>query len=273
MSEIQKIDDTGPELFHTLFVTTPKRVHSPRFSAYFARAKLDSFALSLVLKRREPSRVRGPDGMERMGWGASCSESEFAEAAADLRGRARSLWINIENEPCELDLQLLAEGGLGALLSGPELDPLHTVELARKLAATAPLILALENEAMLSRASRLLDQLPLAGLVVGSSYLSESSKMYDQMGLERYRALMRGACKKAVNLGVRPYTTSSYCTFEPTGVGDKSKGFVAEQVGFVRARSRWGSITRFYSHLDTAQAVFDAEKVPASGGKDASWFS
>lgn len=273
MSTVSNMHDPNPQLFHTLFVTIPKRVKSQKFSVYFANAKLDSMALELVLKRREPSRERGPDGVERMGWGASCSEPEFAAAASDLHARARSFWINIENEPRELDLKLLAEGGVGALLSGADLDPRHVVEVARACAASAPLILALENEAMLSGASRLLEQLPLAGLVVGSSYLSESSKMYDQMGLERYRALMRGACKKAGSLGVRPYTTSNYCTFEPTGSGDKSKDFVAEQVGFVRSRTGWGSITRFYSHLGTAQAVLDTEDVPASGGKDASWFS
>lgn len=268
------MSETGkPELFDMLFVTTPKRVRTPRFSAYFARAGLDSISLSLVLKRREPTRARGVDGAESMGWGPSCTEPEFAAAVGELKGRARRCWINVEAEPRELDIQLLASGGVGALLSGPDLTPEQALRVHKELPAGAPMSLALENEAMLSAASRLLDQIPLRALVVGTSYLSESSKMYDQMGLDRYRALMRGACKKAASLGARPYTTSNYCTFEPTGAGDRSKDFVAEQVEFVSARPGWGSITRFYSHLDVVQATLDASGAFGSGGKEASWLS
>ena len=133
-------------------------------------------------------------------------------------------------------------------------------DILARLPVATKVILALENEAMIIAGGRLIASGRLDGLVIGTSYLSESSKIYDQMGLEKYRLLMRGLGKKAASSGVRPYTTSNYCTFETSGIGDKNKAFVAEQVDFVSSQGAWGSLTRFYSHLDVAQKAREASE-------------
>lgn len=260
------------ELFNVLFMTTPNRMGTPRFPAYFARAQLDSFHLRLVLKRREPSRIMGEGGQWKMGWGPSCSELEFEQAARMLRVRAHSAWINAEGGLRDLDEKLALElPGLGVLLSGHELDPDQTEKSLAALPAATPVMLALESEAMMLAGPRLLSVRPLAGLVIGSSYLSESSKMYDQMGLAKYRSLLRGLAKRAEAVGCRPYTSSNYCTFETTGVGDKSKDFVFEQMEFVSRHTGWGIITRFYSHLDVGHRALEKIGYFATGGKAATW--
>jgi hypothetical protein len=246
------IEDDG--LFHVLFVTTPARLETPRFGAYFARARLPGLALKFVLKRREPKAARDEQGRPLMSWTPSCSEEDFEKGAQALVGSGRDAWINIEGILRPLDEALLARhASLGALVSGHELTPQAALETLERLPAGARKILALENEAMLLAGAKLMERVALDGLVIGASYLSESSKVYDQMGLERYRLLMRGLGKRAAALGSRPYTTSNYCTFEASGVGDKNKDFVAEQVDFVSKQGAWGSLTRFYSHLDVAQ--------------------
>lgn len=246
-------------LFHVLFVTTPSRIGTPRFAAYFNKASLAGIRLKFVLKRREPKQLRDEQGGATMGWTERCSEEDFSAAAKALAASGESAWINVEGELRPLDEQLLSdEPRLGALVSGHELTPEQARDIMARIPAETRIILALENEAMIIGGGRLIASGRLDGLVIGTSYLSESSKIYDQMGLEKYRMLMRGLGKKAAASGARPYTTSSYCTFEPSGIGDKNKSFVAQQVDFVSRQGAWGSITRFYSHLDVAQKTRDA---------------
>lgn len=248
-------------LFHVLFVTTPARMLTPRFKAYFAGAALPSISLKFVLKRREPKQERDERGGVSMGWTERCSEEEFAAGARALAASQQSAWINVEGELRPLDLELLAEmPELGAVVSGHGMSPAQAWDILAKIPAGAKIVLALENEEMIVAGGRFIASGRLDGLVIGTSYLSESSKIYDQMGLEKYRLLMRGLGKKAASSGVRPYTTSNYCTFEASGLGDKNKSFVAEQVDFVSSQGAWGSLTRFYSHLDVAQKAREASE-------------
>lgn len=248
------INDFKDGAFHVLFVTTPARLGTARFVAYFAQAQIDQIRLKFVLKRREPTQERDAQGRLAMSWGPSCSEEAFEKGARALVQSGREAWINIEGELRPMDIKLLQEEpSLGAIVSGHELSPQEARSIIEKLPQSSPLMLALENESMMLSGSSFIDSGRLTGLVVGTSYFSESSKIYDQMGLEKYRSLMRGLAKRAALRGARPYTTSNYCTFDPAGVGDKNKSFVAEQVDFVSGHEGWGSITRFYSHLDVAQ--------------------
>lgn len=242
------------EPFDVVFVTTPARTRTPRFEAFFKDAELAGIRLTFCLKRREPLMGKDENGVAKMGWGPSCSQEEFEEAAAALCARRERVCVNIENEMSEGDeLILKSLPECGALMSGTELTLERAVAGLEFVRGRSIRMAALETERMVLSGAELLKRAELSGLIIGSSYLSESSQMYDQLGLDRYRSLLRGLAKKAASLGVRPYSTSNYCTFEPNGLGDKSPGFVQEQVEFLSQYSGWGSITRFYSHLKIAQ--------------------
>lgn len=249
---MRQLDDG---LFHVLFVTTPSRARTPRFSAYFDKGVPSELSVMPVLKRREPASLTDAGGNRAMGWGPWCSEEDFEAGCLQLLGRfPAATWINVEGEPRAADLRLLhGNPGLGMVLSGEGMDPGQAERALSGAPAANPIILALENEAMMLAGPRLLEVRELAGLAIGTSYLSESSRIYDQMGLAKYRSLMRGLAKRAAARGCRPFTTSNYCTFELSGQGDKNKAFVSEQVDFISQYPGWGSLTRFYSHLDVAQ--------------------
>jgi hypothetical protein len=250
------------DLFHVLFVTTPSRLATPRFNAFFSKGAPAELELQYILKRREPVSVRDASGHMGMGWGPVCSESEFEAGCERLISMfPSSAWINVDTELAGLDSILLARHEkLGLLLSGHDMSPERAKKALDTVPEGTPIILALENEAMLLAGPSLLIHRSLQGLAIGTSYLSESSKMYDQLGLDKYRSLMRGLAKRAAAMGCRPYTTSNYCTFEPSGVGDKNKDFVSEQVDFVSQYAGWGSLTRFYSHLEVAKKTRLARK-------------
>lgn len=242
--------------FEVVFVTTPARVATPRFEAFFNQAELPGIRLTMCLKRREPLMGKDESGAPRMGWTERCSQEEFARAAERLCARYPRVCINIEDRMSEQDEAILsALPACGALISGAGLTADEAARAMRRVAGRGARLIALETEELLLQGARMLAQNDVTGLVIGSSYLSESSQMYDQMGLERYRALLRGLGRKAQEAGVQPFSTSSYCTFEPSGAGDKSRAFVAEQVEFLTKAGAWGSITRFYSHLKIAQSA------------------
>lgn len=249
-------------LFHVLFVTTPSRALTPRFSAYFDKGVPSELSVMHVLKRREPVSQRDEAGSMVMGWGTSCTEADFEAGCLQLLKKfPATTWINVESELRAVDIRLLNEHSeLGVLLSGHEMTAEQAMQALDQVPASNPIILALESESMMLAGARLLEWRKLAGLAIGTSYLSESSRLYDQMGLSKYRSLMRGLAKRAAAMGCRPFTTSNYCTFEISGLGDKSKVFVSEQVDFISQYPGWGSLTRFYSHLDIAQKTRLAQK-------------
>lgn len=259
-------------LFHVIFVTTPHRLASPKFKTYFEKAQIDALSLKHVLKRREPKQLVDEHGIVSMGWGPSCSEEDFAQAARALACQAASPWINVEGILSDRDKTLISSlPSLGVVVSGHELDAVAALAILGQIPHSNPVMLALENETMLLAGPEILAGRRLDGLVIGTSYLSESSKMYDQMGLDKYRSLMRGVAKRAASVGVRPYTTSNYCTFEATGMGDKNKDFVADQVGYVSKHGSWGAITRVYAHLDVAQSARMAMRDKTDRQGDMAW--
>lgn len=240
------------EPFEVIFVTTPARVKTLRFKSYFEKAQIDQVKLIFCLKRREPKMGKDAMGHPLMGWTESCTPEEFEEAAAILCAQKEKVCINVENEITDHDrLVLKANPKLGLLMSGTGLSIENALAGINEAKGRDIRFVALETEALILSGPELLDQHVLTGLVIGTSYLSESSQMYDQLGFDRYRALMRSLSKKAASMGVTPYSTGSYCTFEPTGLGDKSKDYVKEQVEFLLQYKTWGSITRYYNHLDT----------------------
>ena len=236
--------------------TTPARVSTARFASFFSKP-LPHVATPLILKRREPKPERDAQANPFMGWTPSCSDADFESATAILGGWPSGLWLNIENAISESDkAAFLLAPKAGALLSGPELDPDSAAEAWSALPLGRPNIIALENEALVVGAPKLLERLCRVqtpwGVIIGSSYLSEASKMYDQMGLDKYRSLMRVAGKAALSHGSYPISTSNYCTFEATGAGDKNKAFARAQIDYVFGLGRWGCLSRFYHHLELA---------------------
>lgn len=253
------MNDRAQDKLTLFFVTTPGRMRTARFGAFFDKVdqgSLPHLSVPLVLKRREPLPIKNADGSASMGWTERCSEEDFLACAPRLASWGAGAWINIEGEIREADLRMLREDpNLGAIVSGHELTPDKATELLLALPPGSKAAFACENLDMLLGGAKILGalqgRLP-AHIVIGSSYLSESSKIYDEMGLEKFRSLMRGLGKAAAALHVTPITTTNYCTFESSGAGDKSKAFVAEQVRYVSRFEGWNTITRFYSHLETS---------------------
>lgn len=256
------------EPFDVVFVTTPARVRTPRFKAFFdqesARARLQGIGLVFCLKRREPKMGKDELGAAKMGWTPACSQEEFASAAEVLTQTQRRVCLNVEDELSDGDREILtALPGCGVLMSGTALTESSALEGLRWAGEREVRMIALETQSMLLSGASVLAGASLTGLIIGSSYLSEHSQMYDQLGLARYRSLMRALALKAEGMGVRPYTTSNYCTFELSGAGDKNPAFVQEQVDFLARYPRWGSLTRFYTHLEIARDARLATKESA----------
>lgn len=238
-----------------IFATTPKRVKTPKFRSFFQKAGLPEIELSVCLKRREPkSDPADPRGL-RVVAGEECSQEDFLTGARELLAmglprllvNAENQWGSREDELMELPKEM------GALISGADLSPESAIEMLGKCRGRRR-FLALENEEALLAAGRILEAEKPDALVIGSSYLSESSRLYDSLGLDRYRSILKALGAKAGKAGIEVYTTSNYCTFDPSGKGDKNRDFVQEQVDFVTGRGDWGSITRYYSHLEWANA-------------------
>lgn len=246
-------------VFDVVFVTTPARVMTPRFSAFFRDEALPGIRLTFCLKRREPLMGKDESGAPRMGWTERCSQEQFARAAEKLCAERERVCLNIEDGLSSQDEEILsALPECGALVSGTALTMEGALAAMERVKGRSVRMIGLETEGMILQGAKLLRQADLTGLVVGSSYLSESSQLYDQLGLDRYRSLLRGLGRAAQERGVQPFSTSNYCTFEPNGLGDKSRAFVSEQVEFLTKGGEWGSITRFYSHLKIAQKTRDA---------------
>ena len=243
--------------------TTPARTNTFRFKSFFS-TPLQHVDIPLILKRREPKLEHDTQGHPVMGWTTSCTDQDFEQATRKLSDWRSGFWINIEYNPLPSDLLCLKQAKVSALLSGADLTPQLAIEAWKKLPVGRKHIIALENEAMILRAPQLLDALTLIeppwGVIIGSSYLSESSKMYDQMGLDRYRSMMRFAGKYAKTKGIKPISTSNYCTFEQTGIGDKNKEFSRAQIDYVFRLGNWGCLSRFYHHLTLADLVAEQLK-------------
>lgn len=246
------------EKMQVIFATTPKRVETPKFRKFFGeegRIAVPEIDLSICLKRREPKQDPDDAGRMRVIPGDECCQEDFLRAARALLGKgfARTL-LNAENawNDRENDLLLLPKEA-GILVSGADLLPEAALEMLGRSRGRQR-FLALENEQALLAGAKIIREEKPDGLVIGSSYLSESSRMYDSLGLDRYRSLLKALGAKARKEGIEVYTTSSYCTFDPEGKGDKNKEFVQSQVEFVTERGNWGSITRYYSHLEWANS-------------------
>ncbi len=236
-----------------IFTTTPNRVKTPKFGKFFgtsARDTLPEIDLSACLKRREPKAdPLDPSGI-RVIPGDECSQEEFMRGAALLLGKGfGKTLINAENEWRDREDEILSlPPEAGVLISGSELTADSALEMLGRCRGRIR-FLALENEEALLAGARLIREERPDGLVIGSSYLSESSRLYDTLGLERYRSLLRALGSSAAREGIEVYTTSNYCTFDPAGKGDRNESFVKEQVQFISERGDWGSITRYYAHL------------------------
>lgn len=246
---------TDDSRFRMMFVTIPSRVGSARFQSFYGKNDKSLVNIEFILKRREPKQIKSSTGEYVMGWTPSCSDSEFEEAIAILLEKKRKVFINIEGSPSEFDLLLVDKyPSMGVVLSGHELGEDAALSALKSIRTGAGVILALENEPMLLAGSRLIESRLFEGLIVGSSYLSEYSRMYDQMGLERFRILLRGLSKIAKRNNVIPISTSNYCTFEESGAGDKNLRFAMDQIEYAHVNGT-GCLSRFYLHMALAQRV------------------
>lgn len=246
---------TNDSRFRMMFVTIPSRVGSTRFKSFYGKDDKKLVNIEFILKRREPKQIKSSTGEYVMGWTPSCSNEEFEEAIAMLLQSHRKLFINIEGFPSDFDLNLIDKyPSMGVVLSGHELDGDSALNALKSIRTSAGVILALENEQMLLAGSRLIESRLFEGLIIGSSYLSEYSRMYDQMGLERFRTLLRGLSKIAKRNNIIPISTSNYCTFEESGAGDKNLSFASDQIEYAHVNGT-GCLSRFYLHMTLAQRV------------------
>lgn len=242
-------------LFKILFVTTPERVQSERFKSFFASPR-EGVSMEFCLKRREPTQIKQLDGSSKMGWTPEASDQELERALDRLLEDGKTVWLNVEETLRDQDLDLLHERkDLRALISGGTLTVETAKTIQEKLPKNRSWGIALENEAMLLSGQQWMGP-GLDAMVIGSSYLSEASQMYDQMGLMRYQAMLRGLMKKAAEKKIKVFSSGSYCTFEPTGKGDKNIDFVKGQIDFLLGRDGAGGITRYYKHVSASQDLW-----------------
>lgn len=243
--------------FNLIFVTIPSRILKNDRYIRSIKEPWSSTNLFPVLKRREPKKEANGE----MGW-TELEDWSLTEAAAlKLLKNNIKFTLNVEDcdSPNEELVQRIKDWKCGWLVSGSNLtkERLKLWIMWAKENKLEACWIGVENEEMFRELIN--DDFwteSCSGLIIGSSYLSESSKMYDLWGLSKFRSMARALGKKYENKCLI-FSTSNYCTFEKTGAGDKSKEFVEEQLDFLK-KYQWGSITRFYGHVKIVNNFFES---------------
>lgn len=193
----------------------------------------------------------------RIEWTDQCSFETMCKMIENV-GEEVEGFLTIEHTMTDVDVEILKKyPHLGVLLCGDSLTLDQTQECLRQIEDLGrKLLIALETDETLVWAKDLLriGQLKnVIGLVIGSSYLSENARVYELLGLERFRSILKVLVQEAARRDWQVLSCSNYCTFEPNGRGDRSKSFVEEQLDYMLSigpHENTGWITRYIRHLD-----------------------
>lgn len=244
---------------HTVLVTlSGSRALGENTLARLRTKKSKFFDYSLLLKWDDTVALSQVNGNgSRIGrserskkWQMQKMIDSFYESEFDLFINAED---GLDNETKDL---LIANKKLNLCLSGVNLKEEQVREaLIWSEENNKKIILALESEQALVWFKSFLNKEDLKNviaLIVGSSYLSENAFIYESLGLERYRNILRALVRQMSKYDIEVISTSSYCTFEGLGRGDKSREFVISQIDYMLGlkSKNIGFITKFFWHID-----------------------
>ncbi len=247
------------------FTLTGARGSAQRLVQKVAQAQLQDIDIIFIVKWRETVELESPneDG-SRIAWGPSSSVEQMQQTIQRILDIGLPAVLCVEQKLDAQSEQLLRTfPSLQCLVSGYDLS-LENAQSAQAWCKEHQRIFwfAVESEKTFTFAHKVLRNGVSGSMIVGTSYLSENSKMYDTFGLAKYRMLLKALSKEADKHQVRTFSTSNYCTFDVQGKGDKRGDYVREQINYMLEHyPHWGMITKFLIHMQWTQRELEKRRL------------